>query len=91
MEQQEKRLTQEELDSLKELNQKYNTLMFSLGEAEIQIEDLKEKLEKAKMERNYLINDYLTIKEKSLELTTKLSDKYGSAKINLDTGKIESI
>ncbi len=91
MEQEQKILTKEELDTLRELNNKYNSLMFSIGEVNVVISDLSVKLKEAEKEKEYLLSDYNSLKQKSEELTAKLSDKYGSAKINLDTGKIESI
>lgn len=89
--QENRELTSQELSELRELNSKYNTIVFSLGEAEIVIRELEEKLEKAKMEQTYLMSDYTTLKQQSEALTAKLSEKYGSAKVDLDTGKIEPI
>lgn len=84
-----KQLTQEELQELKELNNRYSTVVSYLGETEIFVAGLQEQLNKALEDKKGFLSDFQSLKEKSNELYTKLTEKYGSGKINLDTGEIE--
>ncbi len=84
----EKKLTEEQLTELKELNQNYTKLLTNLGEVELILTDLKTQAEKMEKEKEGLFSDFRTIKEKSDALYNKLSEEYGSGKIDLETGII---
>ena len=84
-----KELLPEEITELKGLSDQYSSLINSIGEIDIQIKELQDKVDGLEKEKSYLFSDYNTIKTKSDTLTTKLVDKYGERKINLLTGKIE--
>jgi hypothetical protein len=76
-----KKLTEEELQQVKEIKQQYTNLALSLGELELQ----KINLERDK-EQLLEIQEQLSIKEMSLVKT--LNEKYGNGSINIETGEI---
>ena len=84
-----KDLLPEEIVELKDYSSSYSKLVNNLGELDLQIHELENKIEELKTERSYSYNDYKSLKVKNEELTNKLINKYGEGKINLDTGKIE--
>lgn len=84
-----KDLLPEEVTELKELSDRYSSIVRDLGEKDLEIFELKEKLKELESEKNLSLNDYINLKARNEELTTKLIDKYGEGKINLETGKIE--
>jgi len=86
-----KELTKEELESLKEVNTRYNNLLVSVGELEISLEDANARVTAIKAEKVNLMADYSSLKTKSEELSNKLVEKYGPGRIDIETGKIESI
>lgn len=86
----EKKLTEEQLTELRELNANYTKLLSSLGEVELILSDLEGQVERVKAEKQGLLSDYKTIREKSDALYAKLSEEYGSGKIDLETGIIHS-
>ena len=77
-------LTEEEIKELKELKTDFDSLIYSLGtvEAEINV------LENTKVDIKKRLVD-LTNKEKSV--AKKLEDKYGAGKLSLDTGEIQPL
>lgn len=85
----EKMLSGEEITQLRDLNKKYSDTIASLGEAEIKINLLKDKLTELENEKKLLLSDYSTIKQQETDITEKLLAKYGEGKVDLDSGKIE--
>jgi len=86
-----KKLTEEELKSLQEINARYANVISSLGESELFLYGLQDQLKRAEEEKKGLIADYVSLKEKSDQLSAKLTEKYGSGRIDLQTGVIESV
>ena len=84
-------LTQEELQSIKELQSKYNQTLFEIGLAEAQRLALLEQVEKRESDKKALLNDLATIEQKENELVKSLQEKYGTGSINPDTGEITPI
>ena len=76
-----KKLTVEELKSIKSLKQEYNNLAFALGELELQRENINKE-----RQRLLDIKDHLIKNEEELGKT--LTDKYGTGSINIETGEI---
>ena len=87
----EKMLSAEEISQLRDLNKKYSDTIASLGETEIKIDLIKNKLEELENEKKMLLRDYSTIKQQETDITNKLLEKYGEGKVDLDSGKIELI
>ncbi len=81
-------LTQEELQSIKELQSKYNQTLFEIGVIEAQRLALVEQIEKREADKKTLLNDLATIEQKENELAKSLQEKYGTGSINPETGDI---
>lgn len=84
-----KDMTPEELAELKDLSDRYSIIIKELGEKDLEIFELEEKIREFNRDKALLLDDYTRLKDKNQELTSKLIDKYGEGKINLETGKIE--
>jgi oligoribonuclease NrnB/cAMP/cGMP phosphodiesterase (DHH superfamily) len=81
-------LTQEELQSIKEFQSKYNQTLFEIGVAEAQRLALLEQVEKRESDKKTLLGDLATIEQKETELIKTLQEKYGTGSINPETGEI---
>ena len=77
-------LTQEELDTLKDLQDKTHALIQELGEIELSRLQLTIRHEAAK--------DFLEeLQTTELEYTKTLSEKYGKSQINPETGEVSKV
>jgi hypothetical protein len=76
-----KKLTSEELDSVKAIKNEYTNLAIALGELELQKSNIAK-------EKQRLLDNQTQLIEKETELAKTLSDKYGNGSINLETGEI---
>jgi hypothetical protein len=74
-------LTQEELQSLKNLQDKKSQLTSDFGFIEIQIQELE-------LQKDILIKTLEEIKQEEYGLGNEIQNKYGKVQINLDSGKI---
>ena len=74
-------LTQEELTQLRNLQSQQNDLLVSLGSIEYRITLLEQNKETLKAQ-------VLEIEKMNNELGSKLTEKYGSGNLNLETGEI---
>jgi vacuolar-type H+-ATPase subunit I/STV1 len=74
-------LTQEELTQLRNLQSQQNDLLVSLGSIEYRITLLEQNKETLKAQ-------VLEIEKLNNELGSKLTEKYGSGNLNLETGEI---
>ena len=81
-------LTQEELQSVKDLQSKYNQTLFEIGVAEAQRLALLNQVEKLESNKKTLLKDLELIEQKENELVTSLQDKYGTGSINPETGEV---
>ena len=82
------KLTTEELQSIKDLQSKYNQTIFEIGVAEAQRIALSEQVEKLQSNKTALVNDLATIEKQESDLITSLQTKYGTGAINAETGEI---
>jgi hypothetical protein len=85
------KLTQEELQSIKDLQSKYNQTLFEIGVAEAQRIALAEQVENLEASKKQLVNDLATIEQKEKELINNLQAKYGTGNIDAETGEIMPI
>jgi hypothetical protein len=69
-----KKLTNEELQTIRDIKQEYNNLALSLGELVIQ--------------KSRLLESQKLLSEKEDILAKQLTEKYGQGTINIDTGEI---
>jgi chromosome segregation ATPase len=85
------KLTTEELQSIKDLQSKYNQTIFEIGVAEAQRIALNEQIEKLQSNKVALVNDLATIEKQESDLITSLQTKYGTGAINAETGEITPV
>lgn len=69
-----KKLTEEELNAVKQIKNEYTNLALNLGELELQ--------------KAELFNIQKQLFERENKLAKELSEKYGDGSINIDTGEI---
>ena len=81
-------LTQEELQSVKDLQSKYNQTLFEIGVAEAQRLALVNQVEKLESSKKTLLKDLELIEQKENDLAKSLQEKYGTGNINPETGEI---
>jgi len=75
-----KKLSNKELQELKDYQEKINLIVISLGKLDLQISSLKRDHEK-------LVKDYQEIEKSQYETAKSLQDKYGEGNINLENGE----
>jgi chromosome segregation ATPase len=81
-------LTQEELQSVKDLQSKYNQTLFEIGVAEAQRLALHDQIEKLESNKKALLGDLASIEQKENDLVKSLQEKYGTGSINPETGEV---
>jgi oligoribonuclease NrnB/cAMP/cGMP phosphodiesterase (DHH superfamily) len=82
------KLTQEEIQQIKELQTRYNQTILEIGAAEAQLIVFQENIEKLTEAKKGLVSDLKTIEQKESELVKSLQEKYGQGNINIETGEI---
>lgn len=83
-----KKLSEQELQELKSIQETYNNLLLQLGDYSVRIRDHKKVIEQIEEEKNISIGKIDSVRKQDEELTKRLSDKYGYGKINIETGEI---
>jgi len=73
-------LAKEELDQLKELQEKNNSIISAFGELEVSQQTLNKQKEN-------LINSYNELKQEENKIAIFLQNKYGEGTIEIDTGE----
>jgi stress response protein YsnF len=76
-------LTQEELQEIKDFQDKRQILMQQFGVIEFNIQDLESQ-------KQQLIVDLNNLKQQEIQIGSKLQDKYGEGTINIDKGEFTS-
>jgi len=79
----EQKLTPEEVNEIKSIQETQEKLVTSFGELEFQIQTLELQKEK-------LVEQLETYKTKEKELANQLSQKYGNGTINIEEGIFQS-
>ena len=85
------KLTPEELQSIKDLQSKYNQTIFEIGAAEAQLIVFQQNIDKLQEAKKGLVSDLTTIEKKESELVASLQEKYGQGNINIETGEITTV
>jgi len=83
-----KKLTQEELQTIQELQKQYNQFVFDLGSIEAQLQGLLVQKSLLEKEKDGVLSDIKTLGDKERELVTTLQEKYGTGNIDPQTGEI---
>ncbi len=87
----QQQLTPEELQSIKDLQQRYNQTIFELGGTEAQIIALNSRLKNLTDTKDGLVADLISVEKKEQELISSLQEKYGQGSIDPNTGIISPL
>jgi oligoribonuclease NrnB/cAMP/cGMP phosphodiesterase (DHH superfamily) len=85
------KLTPEELQSVNDLQSKYNQTIFEIGAAEAQIIVFQQQIDKLTETKKGLVSDLGTIERKENELVKSLQETYGQGAIDPTTGEITPV
>ena len=77
-------LTQEEIDSLKSIQEENATLISSFGQLEMTYQSLN-------LQKEALVKQLANLKNKENELGQLLQNKYGNGNINIETGEFTKL
>ena len=83
-----KKLTDEEIAQIKEMQQQYNKFVFELGSMETQLAEVNNHAETLKTEKSNILEDIKKLGERERELLSTLQEKYGVGNINIETGEV---
>jgi|TARA_B100000287_G_C20135365_1_gene583949 hypothetical protein len=82
-----KKVTDEELNQIKDLGNKYNAISTALGQLRVQKIILNQQLEQVEKAEENLENDYVSTQEKEQSLVQSLNENYGTGTLNPQTGE----
>jgi len=83
-----KKLTTEELNQIKEMQQQYNKFVFELGSIEAQLQNVLETKKMIESEKANALEDLKKLGEREKEVISTLQAKYGVGNIDIETGTI---
>ncbi len=83
-----KKLTEEEIAQIKEMQQQYNKFVFELGSLEAQLAEMANHKTFMETEKSNVLGDIKKLTEREKELLASLQEKYGVGNINIETGEI---
>lgn len=83
----EKEFSQEDISSVKGLQTGYARVTAQIGQTEIELHLLKQRLEKITEFRDKLFLEYAKLQTQEQELIDSLNSKYGDGVLDLDSGK----
>ena len=80
------RITDEEKEQVQELQSRYTQVTVNLGQVALAMERLKANLETLESQREELVAQHNIAQEDEKVLVEKLTESYGIANLDLDTG-----
>lgn len=83
------KMSQEDIDLLKKLQEEYNKKTFEFGrlyQAKIEIDNQLVEWDEQNLK---LTNEYKKLQEEETNLAKTLEDKYGEGQVNLETGEFK--
>ena len=83
------KISQEDIDRLKKLNEEYNKKTFEFGrlyQAKIEIDNQLIEWEEQNLK---LTTEYRQLQESETKLAKELEEKYGQGQVNLETGEFK--
>jgi chromosome segregation ATPase len=83
---QEIKFTQEELDQIKQIQDKNTEIVFTLGETELEIRLLKQQLESLEIERERIHSSFADLRKQERSIVEELNKKYGAGQVDLQSG-----
>ena len=82
-----KKVTDDELNAIKDLGAKYNQISTALGQLRVQRLILNQQLEQVEKAEDNLEKDYVSNQEKEQALVKNLNETYGTGTLNPQTGE----
>jgi chromosome segregation ATPase len=83
----EKDFSQEDVETVKDLQSKYAATTAQIGQVEIELYILKKRLEQMTNLRDQLFERYDGLQKDETDLVKSLNEKYGDGVLDLDSGK----
>jgi len=83
----QKVFVQEDIDSVKKLQNGYARTTAQIGQLEVELHLLTKRLENMKDMREKLFEEYSRLQVEEKELVESLNEKYGDGVLDLDSGK----
>ena len=74
------KIKDEQLQKINEFKQRYNEIVFLLGDVEIRKKELE-------FEHNSLLNDFGKIREEEQKLLEEIQKEYGDGNLDVNTGE----
>lgn len=81
------KFTQEELDQIKSLQNKYNEIGIELVQLKLAKKSAKEYLEQLEEQEEQLTNQIVEANQSEKQLALQLSEKYGVGSLDMETGE----
>lgn len=83
----EKEFLQEDIDSVKKLQNGYARTTAQIGQVEIELHLLNKRLKNMQEYREKLFEEYSELQDEEKKLVETLNEKYGDGVLDLDSGK----
>jgi hypothetical protein len=80
------KLEQEELDAVKQLQQKYTDVILRIGQNSLQMNSVESTLDELKEKREALTQEHQLLQKNEQEVVKSLTDKYGNGNLDVDSG-----
>ncbi len=82
------KITEEELNEVKQLQQDFQILTYQIGELSIVEHNLQTQIDNVKTELKNFYSSLKTLQDKEKELIDKLNSAYPDVNINFETGEL---
>jgi len=82
------KITEEELQQVKELRSNFNLVTFEFGELSLTRKLLQQELDKLDKDIDNYVSTYKTLQDKEKTLLEKLQTTYPDQSINFETGEL---
>jgi uncharacterized coiled-coil DUF342 family protein len=82
-----KKFIKEELDQIKELREKNNSLIQQFGQLKVERLVTNQRLEKLSEAEENLHSEYTDLQQQEKDLVKKLNEKYGAGTVDIDSGE----
>jgi hypothetical protein len=83
-----RKLTQEEVDSVKDLQKQFQDVTYQIGQYQVKKYLLEKDVEAMDEQINALSLEISRLQQKDKEVAESLTEKYGTGYINIETGEI---
>ena len=80
------RFTEDEMDSLRELQNEYTQKQNLLGQISVQALFMKQQIEELEAKKTQVEKEYMEIQQKEKQIVDDLNSKYGEGSLNPETG-----